>query len=109
MRPWSVKNIRLPRSIPTLSPPFPSPALRKGKRGISSVPQEINFPREASHSLFFFEIFFILMYYIQGIYTIYICTHLIFGFGGGPVEQPPLDPNGKALNQPKPHPSNRTV
>ena len=48
------------------------------------------------------------MYYIQGIYIVYICTHrLIFGFGGGPTGQPPLDPNGKALNQPKPHPSNK--
>ena len=28
---------------------------------------------------------------------------------GGSTEQPPLAPNGKALNQPKPHPSNRTV
>ena len=40
----------------------------------------------------------------------YISTyHLIFGFGGELAEQPPLDPNGRALNQPKPHPSNGTV
>ena len=39
----------------------------------------------------------------------YICTHLISGFGGGTAEQPPLAPNGRALNQPKPHPLNRTV
>ena len=41
---------------------------------------------------------------------VYIFTYLlIFGLGGGPVEQPPLAPNEKALYQPKPHPSNRTV
>ena len=34
---------------------------------------------------------------------------LIFGIGGAPVGHPLLVPNGRALNQPKPHPSNRTV
>ena len=56
-----------------------------------------------SYPMFFFVI--ILMYYIQSIYNIYISTHLlIFGFCGGPAGQPPLAPNGKALNQPKPYP-----
>ena len=75
---------------------------------MSSVPKEINFPKEACQIFIFLVIFlFILVYYIQ---SRYISTYLlIFGFGGGPIEQPPLDPNGKALNQPKPHPSNRTV
>ena len=40
----------------------------------------------------------------------YIFTNLlIFGVGGAPVGQPLLVPNGKALSQPKPHPSNRIV
>ena len=40
----------------------------------------------------------------------YICTHLLIsGHVGGSAEQPLLGPNGKALNQPKQHPSNRTV
>ena len=73
---------------------------------MNSVPQEINFPKEA-----FVVIFIILMYYIQSIYiSTYLHTYLlIFGFGGAPVDQPPLGRNGKALNQPKLHPSNKTV
>ena len=40
----------------------------------------------------------------------YIYTHLLIsGFNGGPAGQPSLGPNGKALSQPKPHPSNRTL
>ena len=34
---------------------------------------------------------------------------LISGSAGGPAGQPPLDPNGKALSQPKPHHSDRNV
>ena len=75
MRPWSVTNSRLPGSIPTLPPSFPRPALRKRKRGMSLVPQELNFSREASHS---FGVFFKLMYYIQGINNIYIYVHISF-------------------------------
>ena len=40
----------------------------------------------------------------------YIYTYLlIFGSDGVSAEKPPLAPNGKALYQPKPHPSNTTV
>ena len=39
-----------------------------------------------------------------------LCTHLLIsGPVDGSAEQPPLDPNGKALNQPKPPLSNRIV
>ena len=55
----------------------------------------------------FFNYSYIL--YKQGIYNMYICTHLIYGFDGGPAGQPPLGPNERALNQPKPYPSNRIV
>ena len=44
------------------------------------------------------------MYRLCTYIHIYIYTNLIFGVGGGPVGQPPLDPNEKALYQPKPHP-----
>ena len=74
---------------------------------MSSVPQEINFPKESSQ---FFGGFFILMYYIQGIYNIYICTHLlILGFGGGPVGQPSMDPNGKSSESAQATSFNRTL
>ena len=80
---------------------------------MSLVPNEINVPREASHSfccLFF--VFFIYVLYTRYLHYIlfYISTYLlIFGFGGEPVGQPPLDPIRKALHLPKPHPSNKTV
>ena len=89
-----------------LPSPFflPSFALRKKieREGLSSVP-EINFPREASHSLFVFLFF---LYYVH----IYIFTYLlILGLGVGPVGQPPLALNEKALYLPKPHPSNKIM
>ena len=51
-------------------------------------------------SVFFYH--YILIYYIQSIFIIYICTHLpIFGLFCGSAEQPPLGPSEKTLNQPK--------
>ena len=80
--------------------------------GPSSVPEETNFPREASHSFFF--CFFFKYMYIQHIYIMYIsniytiCTYiqdlLTSGSGGAPVGQPLQVPGGKALSQPRQHP-----
>ena len=76
----------------------------KGKierEGLSSVPEEINFPREASHSFFLF-FFFVNMY----IFT-YIQHPLTSGPGGAPAGQPLQVPGGKAPSQPRQHPSIR--
>ena len=69
----------------------------KGKierEGLSSVPEE-------SHSFFFFFFFFFFT----------ICTYLhnplTSGPGGAPAGQPLQVPGGKALSQPRQHPSNR--
>ena len=44
------------------------------------------------------------------LHAMYIFTYLlILGLGGGPVGQPPLALNEKALYLPKPHPSNKIV
>ena len=64
--------------------PFQSRLRREDREreGLSSVPEEINFPREASHSFVFFFVFFFKHMYIQHIYTMYItniftiCTYL---------------------------------
>ena len=49
-----------------------------------------------------------ILTYLQYVH-IYISTYLLtFGLGGAPVVQPRLVPNGKALSQPKQHPSNKT-
>ena len=56
----------------------------------------------------FFGLFY--LYLCTSIYIMYICTHLLItGLVGGSAEQPLLAPNGTALNQPKPDPSNRIV
>ena len=39
---------------------------------------------------------------------VHIYIYLIFGPGGAPVGQPQLAPDGKALSQPKQHPSSKT-
>ena len=112
MRQWSVTSTRLPRNIPILPPPpiFQTCSEIREERDEFSPIEKIHFPREASHSFFGLFFDYMLLYYIQGIYIIYTCTLLLIsGFGGGPTEQPPLAPNGRALNQPKPYPSNRTV
>ena len=59
----------------------------------------------------FFCIFLLFLFiYLYTIYKVYRYVHiLISGLVGGLVAQPPLGPNGRALNQPKLHPSNRTV
>ena len=78
------------------------------REGLSSVPEEINFPREASHSffLFFFFVFFLFFFYNMYIFT-YIQHPLISGPGGAPAGQPLQVPGGKAPSQPRQHPSNR--
>ena len=43
-------------------------------------------------------------------YIIYICTGLLYVLvNGGSVGQPPLAPDERAVNQPKPRPSDRIV
>ena len=83
-------------------PPFLQTCSEVGEARESSVPKEINLPKEARKSCFFM----ILKY----IYTIYICTNLLPDLAtGGSVEQPLQVPGGKARNQPKPHPSGKIV
>ena len=102
-----------------VAPPPPPPFLwtfsEVGKRALSSVPA--NKPPKGSMLQFvgflkFFLIIFVLYPYIQENNTYNMCIYinlLIPGATSGSAEQPPLAPNGKALNQPKPHPSNRLV
>ena len=49
------------------------------------------------------------MYIYTYLHTRVYTYLLILGVGGGPIGQPPLALNEKALYQPKPHPSNRIV
>ena len=67
---------------------------------MSSVPyEEINLPKEACP-----------LSITMSIYNMYICKNiLIAGPVSGSAEQPLLAPNERALSQPKPHLSNRTV
>ena len=79
---------------------------------MSSVPR--NKPPKGSMSQFFF-VFFLFFYdlylskyqYIHYVHIYKECL-LIIGPVGGSAEQPLLALNGKALSQPRPHPSNRT-
>ena len=78
----------------------------KGKierEGLSSVPEERNFPREASHR---FLVFFFFFFYNMYIFT-YIQHPLTSGPGGAPAGQALLVRGGKAPSQPRQHPSNR--
>ena len=109
MRPCSVTN------KPTLLPLFLQTCSKVGEERDEFSPLRRNKPLKGSMSQFFFIFFFFILIiyyrYIQSIYIMYIlCTHLLIsGLVGGSAEQPPLGPNGKALNQSKPHPSNRIV
>ena len=78
---------------------------------MSSVPLEvkINLPKEARQ-----EFFFLLLKYMYKLSTyvqllIYVQNLLYFGVICGSAEQPLQAPDGRALNQPKPHPPDRTV
>ena len=107
VRPWSVTSSRLTRTILTLPPP-PPPFLQTcsevgEERDEFSPRRQINLPKEAYH-FFFGDFYFIIMYY-----TMYIYTNLNIRAICGSAEQPLLGLDGKALSQPKPHPSNRTV
>ena len=79
---------------------------------MSSNPR-INLPKEACHSLFFFCFFFVIYTYLSmSIYNMYIFRNiylLIIGLVSGSAEQPQPALNGKALSQPRPHPSDRIV
>ena len=94
------------RSKPTSRPPllFPQTCSEEGEdRAEFSPLKEINLPKEAR------LIFFFLML-LNYIYTIYIFTNLLWvPFIGGSAGQPPPDPNGRALSQPRPHPSDKIV
>ena len=78
---------------------------------MSSVPR--NKPPKGSMSqfvVFFCSDWLIYTYLSISIYNMYIFTIqclLIIGPAGGSAEQPLLALDGKALNQPKPHPSDR--
>ena len=76
----SATNSPVNRESTDVAPPPPPPPLflsfqswfEKGKierEGLSSVPEEINFPREASHSSFFFFFFLTICTYLH-IYNI---------------------------------------
>ena len=78
---------------------------------MSSNPR-INLPKEACHSFFFFFFFVIYTYLSMSIYNMYIFRNiylLIIGLVSGSAEQPQPALNGKALSQPRPHPSDRIV
>ena len=97
-------RIRLTGGIQTLPPPplFVIPALRLGKWSVSSNPR--NKPPKGSLSQLIYT------YLSISIYNMYIFTiqcPLIIGPAGGSAGQPLLALGGKALNQPKPHPSDR--
>ena len=87
MRPWSVINIWLPGDILTLPPP---PSLQTcseiGEERDDFSPVRRNKPPKGSMSQVGF--FFLIIYYIQSIYVMYICTHLISGTVGGSAELP---------------------
>ena len=65
MRPWSVTR----KYTDVAPPPFPRPALRKRKRGISSLPEEINFPKGSKSQFFFFFFFFEIDFFYILMYT----------------------------------------
>ena len=111
MRSWSVTNNWLPGSIPTLPPPlFPQTCPEKEEERDKFSPTINKLSKGSKSQFLFLSFIFLYLCTIYKVYIIYICTHLLLlEFRCGPAEQPPLDPNGKALNQPKPHPLNRTV
>ena len=82
---------------------------------MSSVPEEIKTSRRKHDRVFFFFFFLMLLKYIYTIYknncTLYTYVQISSNLWdvGGSVEQPPPVPDGKALNQPKPHPSDKIV
>ena len=77
---------------------------------MSSVPR--NKPPKGSMSQFFGGFLLDDLYLSKYQYIHYVHIYkeclLIIGPVGGPAEQPLLALNGKALSQPRPHPSNRT-
>ena len=108
MRSWSVNNW-LPGHILTLPPPLPfsqTGSEKEEERDVFS-PTRNKLPKGSESQFFFFFLYTYVLYTRFIHYIQYV--HISFWVGGGSVEQPPMDPNGKALNQPKPHLSNRTV
>ena len=70
--------------------------------------QNANKPPEGSISIFFF--FYYILCTCRTVYTMYIYINLLnLRATCGSAEQPIPSPIGKALSQPKPHPSDRTV
>ena len=66
-----------------------------------------NLPKEVRPSFFFFFFFFFCFLTICVLFT-YVQIFSIYWSIGGSAEQPQPDPDGKALSQPKPHPSSKT-
>ena len=91
-----------------LPPPlFSQTCSENRKRELSSVPR--NKLPKGSQSQFFFVFCFGIIYKLCTYIHSYISTNLLILGLGGSVGQPPLAINEKALYQPKPHPSDRTV
>ena len=67
--------------------------------------KEINLPKEARQSFF---VFFMLLNYMYKLFT-YVQISSMSWAAGRSVGQLLPDPDGRALNQPKPHPSSKTV
>ena len=93
-------NLGLYRRRP---PPFQQTCSEVGGREGWVQSQNVNKPPKGSTSQFYYV-------HVENVYTMYIYTNLLnLRATCGSAEQPLPSPIGKALSQPKPHPSDRTV
>ena len=96
----------------TLPPPpfFLQTFSEVGEERDEFSPIELSLPKEVREIFFFF--FVLLLNYMCNIYKYvplftYVQISSKYQSVGGSAEQPQQDQDGRALNQPKPHPSDR--
>ena len=97
---------------PTYLPPlFKQTCSEVGEERDEFSPIGINLPKEARLSFVFFCFFFNYMCNIYTYVQLFFYVQITSRYWpvGGSAEQPLQGPDGRALNQPKPHPSSRIV
>ena len=98
-----------------LAPP-PPPLFKQtcsevGEERDEFSPIEVNPPEEVRPDFFFFFFFFFLPNYVHVYKNVQLTSYVQISSRylpvGGSAEQPQQDPDGRAQNQPKPHPSGK--
>ena len=94
----------------TLPPPFLQTCSEVGEERDEFSPIELNLPEEVRETFFF--IYLLFLNYMCNVYKYvqlftYVQISSRYQSVGGSAEQPQQDEDGRALSQPKPHPSDR--